>query len=666
MWCGALAAVLIGGLSGCARYNTFYNAEKAFDNAEDVRKERLKHGEDVTEPTAGQRADYDRAIQKAQKILDNHPGNSLTDDALFMQAKAHHRLMNYRSSIRKFDLLFANFPATDYEEEAIFLQALNYMHIGNVVASQEYLEKLEKSYPESRFRAEALRVRGESSFVLERWEAARDAFHLYLERYPDASGHDEIAYKLGLVYWELEDYASALPVLKDVVESDIGTETAFRAELLEARCQSRLGHFDVFDDRLPDLRREADVYGAQGEVALAEAESRVARGDDDRAASILETLPDEWVTNTLRPRIHEVLGHIRLRRGDWEEARKDLEEAVRGRRELEDPQRTELLLTHLRDYLAAEQQLVDAKDAEVPRLKLLQANALLFGFDRPAAAGGLYLDAAGDAAADSLLAARALYGAQLVYRQYLDKPDSAALIIDELRTRFPESPQTYQLEHGGESDLVAFLLTIRAEEQLERRREIAEEGELADETATGRRPGGGGGLRRRKVYLQRRPDLVFPPPPAALHAHEEAHPEAEPGAATLATGGAAAGVPTGGESGAAAPGPPAGGPVQDTAFGAESGEASGLPGSRELGAAPDTAAIDKEVLRLEQERLEQQRLEQERLEQERLEQERLEQERAERERREAEERRRSSFSAIGGARQPEPKPQPPDTSGSGG
>ena len=86
--------------------------------------------------------DYQQAIKKAQKILDEYPGHSLTDDALFLQGKSYQRIASYRMSIRKLDLLFTNFPQTPYLEESIFLQAVNYLMLGDAGRSQDLLDRL--------------------------------------------------------------------------------------------------------------------------------------------------------------------------------------------------------------------------------------------------------------------------------------------------------------------------------------------------------------------------------------------------------------------------------------------------------------------------------------------------------------------------------------------
>ncbi|MFO7654645.1 MAG: tetratricopeptide repeat protein [Candidatus Krumholzibacteriia bacterium] len=695
--CGGLLLVVLA-LGGCAKYNTFYNAEQAFGSAERAREDRLKRKEDVSEVDSAQRGDYERAIQKAQKVIDQHPGHALIDDALFLQGKAHHRLQNHRTSIRKLDLLFTNFPATRYEEEALFLQALNYMHLGNVATSQDFLERLDRRYPDSRFQAEALRVKGESSFVLERWEQARDAFEEYRTRFPQGEGKQAIALKLGETYWELGDYESVVPVLQDVLDSTAGTEVGFDTRLLLARALGRIGQAAEAESLLAALRDEAEVYARQGEVALARAEVTSSRGDDGAAAAILENMPPEWGTPVVNARAADVLGYVALRRGDWERAREHFQNAVRGRRELDQPERSAQILSMLQDYLAAEGRLPDASGPERSRLLLLQANGMLFAFDRPRQAADLFLEAARHEEADSLVAARALYGAQLVYRQHLDLPDSAALLAAEVQERFPDSAQAYALSQGARGDLLAFLLERRDVQLQERRQEGAVEPETVIATTSQQLfPPSDTGLRRRKIYRQRGPDIVFAAPASAIAAaaRRQAPTAAAAGAQDAGATVPVPGVVSGGIPGTVIPlaGVQAPTAVPDSAVGPlEAAAAPDLPQEEPTvdGAAPDLPPSDRpgpespgvqplpESGRLEQEPLEEERLEQERLERERLERERLEQERLERERleqerleqlrreeeevRKREERRRRAWSPIGGQA---PPPAEPDTSSAG-
>ncbi len=517
---GTLALLFLLLAAGCAKYNTFFNAKRAFDKAEQVREEALKQHQDPPKPTGQQKADYETAIRKAQKILDNYPGHSLTDDALFLQAKALYRLESYRMSIRKLDLLFTNFPQTEYLEEALYLQGLNHLLIGSLAKSQEYLDRLAKLFPDSKYQAETRKVIGDNAFAMKDWETAFDSYQEYLAQKTGVQDPDRIALKLGECCWELHRYEDALPVLDKVIGSTLSNEMAFNAKLLKARMLTRLGRYDEAEALVEEIRPEAEGFKAQGMVTLVEAENLYARGKGEDATPLLQNMPAEWKTPEVKARVADLLGHQFMAEGKWEDAKVQFQDALRNKIVLDDPEETRRLNGNLNDYLAAETALKDAKGDRVPRLKLLEANALLFGLGRPGQAAQLYVEAAVDTAADSSDAARAMFGAVVAYRDHLDKPDSASLFTTMLQERFPTSPQAFEVsaDKGGR-DLLEYLLDLRRQEQQENYAALSPEERAAlvaapareDSTVTGTgsdQPG----VRRRMVYLSRRPNLVFPPP----------------------------------------------------------------------------------------------------------------------------------------------------------
>lgn len=542
-----LVLVLLLLLVGCAKYNTFYNARRAFDNAEHVREQAIKNHEDPPEPAGAQLQDYQEAIRKAQKILDDYPGHSLTDDALFLQAKAHNRLSSYRQSIKKLDLLFLNFPATEHMEEALYIQALNYLMIGAVDRSQEFLDQLDREFPESKFQSETLKVSGDNAYALEDWEAAARNYEAYLAEHGQDENADRIGVKLAECYWELEEYLKASEVLQTVQQNTTSQELAFRARLLLARVHVRLDDFEMVERLTRELEEEASVYNASGEVVLIQAESLVAQGRGEEAAPLIESMPEEWGTPKVKARAADILGYLYMQRGDLEAAAEQFGIAVRGRDQLDDYNRTRRLDQNLNDYLSAENALVDARVERIPRLKLLQANAMLFGFNRPDAAAHLFAAAGVDSAADSLLAPRGLYGAVVVYRDYLDLPDSAAYYGDRLLDAYPDSPQAFEYRKGPEGDLLSYLLarqdSLQAAHLASLTPEELEALEKVDFLDTEQRAGGPkvhAGVRRRMVYLSRRPNMLFEPPEGAVEAARRRQEtrlkeEAESAAETAAT-----------------------------------------------------------------------------------------------------------------------------------
>ncbi|MBM4131379.1 tetratricopeptide repeat protein, partial [bacterium] len=298
-WALLLVAALVPALlasAGCAKYNTYFNAKKSFDNAERVREDAIRRNQDPPKPAGTQKTDYETAIAKAQKLLDEYPGHSLSDDALFLRAKAYYRLESYRMSIRQLDLLFQNFPATEYLEEALYIQALNHLLIGALERSRDYLGQLERGFPDSRFRSEVSRVSGDNSLALEDWEAAREAYSQYLALGDKAGERDRVALKLAECLWELDCHAEADTVLADMLRHVAPGELAFRGELLRGRVLVRAGALETAAELLDGLDQAAAFHRAEGELALARAELLVARGEADQAAALLQSMPNEWLT----------------------------------------------------------------------------------------------------------------------------------------------------------------------------------------------------------------------------------------------------------------------------------------------------------------------------------------------------------------------------------
>lgn len=521
MW--VLVPALLAVLAGCAKYNTYYNAKRAFDNAEYVREEAIRKNLDPPVPAGAQKADYERAIAKSQKILDEYPGHGLTDDALFLQAKAYHRIESYRQSIRNLDLLFTNFPQTEYLEEALYIAALNYLLIGALDRSQEYLDRLAKLYPKSEYQAETKKVSGDNAFALRDWTEAAASYREYLALEAEVAERDRVGLKLAECYWELDDYGSAAEVLQEVSQNTTSAELGFRARLLRARVHVRMGDFEVAELLLNDLRTEAQIYNSQGEVVLVEAENLIAQGRGDEASPLLENMPPEWENPEVKARAADMRGYLYLARGEHDRARTQFQAALVKRDVLDDYDRTRRLNDSLQDYLAAESALPDAKGERVARLQLLQANALLFGFDEPRDAVALYAAAGVDTAADSTVAARALYGAVITYENYLDQPDSAEIYREILFDLYPDSPQAFEARAGQGTDLFGYLLAQRAAVQAANFENLSDEEREALETEVDLTTGLGAigrtsqvGVRRRMIYLARRDNIVFEPTAEAL------------------------------------------------------------------------------------------------------------------------------------------------------
>ena len=123
----ALAAGLVVTASAsCVYFNTYYNAEKFFRQAE---KARVEVEEERAGSEAGRRSGrgrrggsyqglYDKAVRKASIVLEKYPDSELVDDAMFLAGRALYWQRDYAYGARSFEDLEQNFPDSEYVDRA--------------------------------------------------------------------------------------------------------------------------------------------------------------------------------------------------------------------------------------------------------------------------------------------------------------------------------------------------------------------------------------------------------------------------------------------------------------------------------------------------------------------------------------------------------------------
>jgi TolA-binding protein len=114
------AVATIGSITSCVYFNTYYNAEKYFRQAEKARAEAEAQGAGARD--ARSRSQYvilyDKAVRKASIVLEKYPDSDLIDDAMFIAGRALYWQRDYQYAMRSFRDLELNFPESEYSDRA--------------------------------------------------------------------------------------------------------------------------------------------------------------------------------------------------------------------------------------------------------------------------------------------------------------------------------------------------------------------------------------------------------------------------------------------------------------------------------------------------------------------------------------------------------------------
>ncbi|MFH1335833.1 MAG: tetratricopeptide repeat protein, partial [Candidatus Zixiibacteriota bacterium] len=124
-------------LSGCAYYNTFYNAKRSFKEGEKAQKNATAAARQNMGKTQ-----YEDAIKKASKVLTFYPKSKWADDALFLMGKAYFNMGEYVKAKRKFEELEQSFPKSKLLDNSHYFISLCQYNLGEKTEAVNSMNEL--------------------------------------------------------------------------------------------------------------------------------------------------------------------------------------------------------------------------------------------------------------------------------------------------------------------------------------------------------------------------------------------------------------------------------------------------------------------------------------------------------------------------------------------
>ncbi len=198
----------------CAYYNTFYNAKQAYKRGLEAVKNSRNAG---SSSSGGQgNGDFQRAIEKASKVLEIHSKSKYVDDALLLLGKSFYFTDQHEEALRKFDELKSNFPESN-------LVAEGELYRGKILISRRSFFEAEEVFRSVAERETSediqFEIRLSLAELLESNDKPDDAIAEY-QRIIDTIKKKEIQAKAqfakGECYMELEQYEKAAEEFKKV------------------------------------------------------------------------------------------------------------------------------------------------------------------------------------------------------------------------------------------------------------------------------------------------------------------------------------------------------------------------------------------------------------------------------------------------------------------
>lgn len=276
-----LVAGLVVAATGCAYFNTFYNAREHFKKAERTQQSATED----TGPTAAAIREYDLTIDKCNKVIQDHGDSRWVDDAVLLMGRAYFGKREYSQALDKFRALVDGFPQSDLRGEALFMTGLTYYRLNRREEGRQTFDQLLRESPEFARRDEMLRIQASALERDGELEAAIRIYRHIVEDYPDSDRRIETLLDVGDLYMRTGVFDSAY-VAFDVAlreAKDIADRFAARRRRADALFREQR-----YDEALETYRTVLDVGTSLGREEIEPIELRIAAciaelGDHERA-----------------------------------------------------------------------------------------------------------------------------------------------------------------------------------------------------------------------------------------------------------------------------------------------------------------------------------------------------------------------------------------------
>jgi TolA-binding protein len=188
----------------CAFYNTFYNAEKYYNDGVEKQK---------TSP-AQAKTSFDKAVEKSALVISKYPRSKFTPQALFIIGMSSYYLGDYTKAIPKFENLLLVFPKSKFVNEAKLYWALSLIATGDYNNALLKLEDLQTGYAGKKSSGtiiELAQFKTAEIYLLRRDnnQAVRE-FQSFINQYPKSEYYLKSLLLLADSYHAINNYPDAI------------------------------------------------------------------------------------------------------------------------------------------------------------------------------------------------------------------------------------------------------------------------------------------------------------------------------------------------------------------------------------------------------------------------------------------------------------------------
>jgi len=330
-----LFAVLIFA-SSCVYYNTFFNAKQAFQRAErnqfrpktqaatqySWEKNRAAPPE---EPTVAMtdKSLYKEAIDRANKVILNHPKSKYVDDALWLVGKARYNMGEYIAAESRLNELVENFPNSRFVDEANFYIGLSRFWMKDYRAASESFGRIVQK-KKSPLKDDAAFMSAYIEFIRKNYSIALNAFESFIKEYAGSDSAATAQFFIGACRDSLKQPLEALRAYRKVKNMNPGSDLFFDSQFAFGLAAFKADSIRAGVEAFQSLSRQERYFERSGMIRLQLARGKYLEGQTEQAIAEYNKIIEQFPNSAQSAEAYYQLGLIYLGQNDLAKARENL------------------------------------------------------------------------------------------------------------------------------------------------------------------------------------------------------------------------------------------------------------------------------------------------------------------------------------------------------
>jgi len=293
-------------LSSCAYFNTFYNAEKYFKEADRIRLE--KSGKAIPLKAID---NYGKTIQKCRVVLSEFPDSKLVNDAILLMAKAQYYRSEYDDAITNLKIIYSQGNSQQIAE-AKYWSAVCKWRKGKTQTAINELQEIIKLSEDNNIKAQCHLSLADIAFDLDRDE--NFLFHLEegAKIIKDRAEKGIVYNKLADIAFNNENYAVAEGAYKEVIKNSLTKEKIENAHIHLLKISRILGDHRSAERKIKSMLIDEKFKNIKGELELELVQLYLAQKDTDNAMVRLESIIKDYQRTKTSAEAYYLMGQINL------------------------------------------------------------------------------------------------------------------------------------------------------------------------------------------------------------------------------------------------------------------------------------------------------------------------------------------------------------------